>query len=137
MSSAWNNFPEVPDLLRRFAAAPYEADWVIGQTPVHIETNHPEILRAFLPFQRQQQPISGLPYSLKAIVDPELATRPRTSPLEIDNGDIVVGNICDMFFALDRENQELMLFMSRFVAANFSELVFRLLSRKQYLQAAS
>lgn len=135
--SSWSNFPEVPDLLRRFAVAPYEADYVIGQTPVHIETNHPEILRAFQPFLRQHQPISGPPYSIKAIVDPELSTRSKTTPLEIDDGSITVGNNCDMFFALDRDSQELMLFMPRFIAANFSELVFRLLARKTPLRAAS
>jgi hypothetical protein len=131
MATVWNSLPDAPDFLRRFVAAPFEADWVIAETPVHIETNHPEILRAFLPFVRGEHAPAGTPYSLKAIVDPAIAPGSKHNAIEIDDGQLALGNFRSMFFALDRENQELVLFMQQFVAPDFSELIFRLLSSQK------
>jgi len=131
MATARNDFPEVPDYLRRFVIAPFEADWLIGEIPVHIETNHPEILHAFSPFLRDEQPASGSPFSLKAVVDSAVSENSGHSPVELDDGRIVLGSFHNILFALDRENRELLLFMQQFVASEFSELVFRLLSRNQ------
>lgn len=133
MATSRNSFPEVPDFLRRFVVAPFEADWVIGDTPVHIETNYPEILRAFVPFLRREQVVSSFPCSLKAIVDPQVSSSASHCPIELDDGRIVLGCFQNILFALDRENHELLLFMQQFVASEFSELIFRLLCRREQL----
>jgi hypothetical protein len=130
MISVIDTTETAPDLLRRFVSTPHQGFWQVRHALVSVATNSEEVLHCF-----PQPPISNSVgensvLQMKIILDTDLRLAVTAVPLAAERDEVLFGRSPDMFFALDREAQESMVFLRRFDRLRFSEFVLQLVGEQ-------
>lgn len=125
MASMVQQVQPAPDLLRRFVSTPHRATWEFGAVYASVITNAEEVLQCFP--QSPPEPNEDRPkVQMKVVVDPEIQSSSVPAPLTVDAETVLWGWSHDMFFAVDRELQEILIFVGCFHRSTFVELVVKL-----------
>ena len=131
------NSEPAPDLLRRFMATPHHALWRIGGLTASVKTNRDEVLRCFPELGMSPSSYERPILEITVVIDDELQLADTTVPLAIDGCGVLFGRSSEMFFALDWNSKQLVIFVSRFERSVLAEFLSRLMQEQLAAMAAN
>jgi len=130
MASVVQQVESAPDLLRRFVTTPHHATWEFGAVCAHVITNAEQVLECFPQSRPSGQEQHRPKLHIKIVVDQDLQSSTMTSPLAVDAGSVLWGGSHDVFFAVDRELLEIVIFVGSYQRDTFRELIMELVGEQ-------